>query len=327
LRTKGIEIALDYAHQFNSGLRLNFVATLADAVTKITKYGSTKSISNWYVGKTYGEIWGYETDRLYQAEDFVHNTDGTLATIVLENGVTINQLTDENGATQDFLQGGNFRFGPGDVKYKDTNGDGIVGPGARLIDDHGDLRVIGNSTPRFEYSFRMNADFKGIDFGVFFQGIGSREVWGDGFLSIPGYNSADGAMPQAFAGDFWREDRTGAFYPRPYNMALTAGGVGAYNMQPQTKYLLNMAYLRIKNITLGYTLRPALTQKINLTKLRIYGSLENFFTFDHLGDLPIDPEVISGVSMWRDDSNYNSGRTAVGVPAFKSASVGLQLTF
>ncbi|HEY0745014.1 MAG TPA: TonB-dependent receptor [Chryseosolibacter sp.] len=323
LRTNGIELALDYAHQFNNGLRLNFVATFADAVTKITKYGTTKSIDNYYVGKTYGEIWGYETDRLYQAEDFVYNGSGALVPVTV-NGVVINQLSDENGATQEELQAGNFRFGPGDVKFKDLNGDGIINDGNRLTDDHGDLKVIGNSTPRYEYSFRINADFKGIDFGIFFQGIGKREIWGEGFLAIPGFNSADGAIPQAFAGDFWREDRTDAFYPRPYNMA---GSSTTLNMQRQTRYLLDMSYLRIKNITLGYTLPVALSQKARLTKVRVYGSLENFFTFDKLGNLPIDPEVVSGVSMWRDDANYNAGRTGVGVPAFKSASVGLQLGF
>jgi hypothetical protein len=322
LRTKGVELQLDYTHVFGNGLRLNFVGTFADAVTKITEYGSTTSIDNWYIGKTYGEIWGYETDRLYQEGDFVYNTSGVLVTTIV-NGVTINQLADDAAATQERLQAGNFRFGPGDVKFVDLNGDGKINDGTRTTNDHGDLKVIGNSTPRFEYSFRMNADFKGFDFGIFFQGIGKREIWGDGFLAIPGYQSSDGAMPAAFAEDFWRPDRTDAFYPRPYNMA---GSSTTLNMQRQTKYLLNMAYLRIKNITFGYTLPATLVQKARLTKVRVYTSLENFVTFDHLGDLPIDPEVISGYSMWN-TNNYNAGRTGVGVPAYKSVSFGLQLSF
>ena len=322
LRPQGFELQLDFMHVFNNGLRLNFVGTFSDAVTKITKYGSTTSIDNWYVGKTFGEIWGYETDRLYQAEDFAYDASGNLVPVVV-NGLTINQLADENGATQEELQAGNFRFGPGDVKFKDLNGDGIINDGNRLTDDHGDLKVIGNSTPRFEYSFRVNADFRGIDFGIFFQGIGKRDVWGDGFLAIPGYNSADGAMPKAFSSDFWRSDRTDAFYPRPYNQA---GSSTTLNMQRQTRYLLNMAYLRIKNITLGYTLPSAMTQKVHLNKVRIYSSLENFFTFDHLGNIPIDAEEVAGYSMFN-TTNYNLGRTGVGIPTFKSASFGLQLNF
>ena len=106
------------------------------------------------------------------------------------------------------------------------------------------------------------------------QGVGKREVWGDGFLAIPGYYSANGAMPQAFAGDFWREDRTNAFYPAPYDQA---GSSTTLNMQRQSRYLLNMAYMRIKNITLGYTLPIKWTEKVNVSKLRVYTALENFF--------------------------------------------------
>jgi TonB-linked SusC/RagA family outer membrane protein len=328
LRTKGVELQLDYAHQFENGLRMNFVATFADAVTKITSYGSTKGIGtvtvpSYYVGRTFGEIWGYETDRLYQVDDFTYDADGKLVTMKSADGFTVNQLADETAATQGKLQAGNFLFGPGDVKFKDLNGDGVINDGNRLTDDHGDLKKIGNSTPRFEFGFRAGASFKGIDLNIFLQGIGKREVWGDGFLAIPGYNSADGAMPQAFAGDFWREDRTDAFYPRPYNQA---GSSTTLNMQPQTRYLLDMSYLRVKNITLGYTLPLSLSQKVHLTKVRIYGSLENFITFDNLGDLPIDPEEVAGYSMWN-NTNYNLGRTGVGIPTFKSASMGLQLSF
>jgi hypothetical protein len=322
-RTKGIEVQLDYAHLFNNGLRVTFTAMFADAVSKITKYGSTKSIDNYYVGRTIGEIWGYETDRLYQKEDFAYDGSGNLILVTSSDNFQVFQLSDETGATQGELQAGNFRFGPGDVKFVDSNGDGLINDGNRLTDDHGDLKVIGNSTPRYEYSFRAGAEYRGFDFGIFFQGVGKREIWGDGFLAIPGYNSSDGAMPQAFAGNFWREDRTNAFYPRPYNQA---GSSTTLNMQRQTRYLLDMSYLRIKNITLGYTLPLSMTQKAKFTKVRIYGSLENFVTWDNLGDLPIDPEVISGYSMWN-TSNYNLGRTGVGVPAFKSASVGLQLSF
>jgi TonB-linked SusC/RagA family outer membrane protein len=336
LRTKGYEIQIDYNHRFDNGLGITLTATLSDAVTKITEYGSTKSIDSWYVGKTYGEIWGYETDRLFQKEDFVFNSEGQLIKVQVPNETTgsadytIYQLADpQNVAIQGRLQAGNFLFMPGDVKFVDQNGDGYINPGSRLIEDadgnpaYGDLKIIGNSTPRYMYGFRTDLDYKGVDFSFFIQGVGSRQVWGDGFLAIPGYNSSDGAMPKAFAADFWREDRTDAFYPRPYNQA---GSSTTLNMVPQTRYLLNMSYLRFKNITLGYTLPSNLTQKIGLDRLRVYAALENFFTFDHLGTLPIDPEEIQGYSMWN-SSNYNLSRTGVGVPTFKSASFGLQVNF
>jgi len=329
LRTNGVEIQMDFNHRFKNGIGINLVATFADAKTEITKYGTTKSIDNWYVGKTYGEIWGYQTDRLYQKSDFQYDGNGKLITGTSSDGFTVNKLTDATSATQGKLQSGNFRFGPGDVKFKDLNGDGVINPGNRLLQnssgaaDYGDLKVIGNSTPRYEYSLRAGLDYKGFDASVFIQGVGKRDVWGDGFLAIPGYYSSNGAIPEAFASNFWREDRTDAFYPAPFDQA---GSNTAYNMQIQSKYLLNMAYLRIKNITVGYTLPSDILKKISVTKLRLYVALENFFTFDHLGTLPIDPEAINGYSMWN-TTGYNLSRTGVGIPTFKSASIGLQLNF
>lgn len=329
LSTKGYDIEVNYNHLFRNGLGISLTATLSDARSTIVKYGSTKSIDSWYVGKTYGEIWGYETDRLYQDEDFQHDGDGNLLTGTSTDGYTVYLLADPDAATQGRLQAGNFRFGPGDVKFVDRNDDGVINPGNRLIEDadgnadYGDLMKIGNYTPRYTYGLRAGLDYKGIDFSVFIQGVGKREVWGQGFLAIPGFNSADGAMPQAIAGDFWRPDRTDAFYPRPYNLA---GSSTTLNMVPQTKYLLNMAYLRLKNITLGYTLPASISKKVMISKIRVYVALENFFTFDHLGTLPIDPEEIDGYSMWN-SSNYNASRTGVGVPTFKSASGGIQINF
>jgi hypothetical protein len=329
LRTKGFEIEANYRHQFTKGFGFNLVATLSDAVTKVTEYGTTLNIDNYYVGKTYGEIWGYVTDRLFQKEDFIYDSEGKLVTGISTDNYTVNLQSNPYRATQGRLQSGNFLFGPGDVKFVDLNGDGVIDPGNRLIKaadgkpDYGDLKIIGNKTPRYMYGFRADMFYKGIDLSAFLQGVGKRQVWGDGFLAIPGYYSANGAMPQAFAGDFWKEDRTDAFYPRPYDQA---GSSTTLNMNVQTRYLLNMAYLRIKNITLGYTFPARWTEKVHVTKFRIYAALENFFTFDHLGTIPIDPEEIEGYSMWN-DTGYNLGRSGVGVPTYKSASFGVQLSF
>nr|MBD3620570.1 SusC/RagA family TonB-linked outer membrane protein [Sunxiuqinia sp.] len=329
LRTNGIEIQADYNHRFKNGMGIYVIATFADAVTKITKYGSTQSIDNWYVGKEYGEIWGYKTDRLYQKEDFVYDSGGELITVTSTDGFDVYQLADASAPTQGKLQGGGFMFGPGDVKFVDLNGDGVIDPGSRLLEnaegepDYGELTKIGNSTPRYEYSLRFGIDYMGFDASVFFQGVGKRKIWGSSFLAIPGFNTFDGAMPQEFAGNFWKEDRTDAFYPRPWNLW---GGTGG-NMHPQSRYLLDMSYLRIKNITVGYTLPLNISERVFMKSARIYVSLENFFTFDNLGTLPIDPEEISGYSMWNTSGSYNLGRTGAGVPTFKSASCGIQLKF
>ena len=129
-------------------------------------------------------------------------------------------------------------------------------------------------------------------------------------------------MPKTFTKDYWTEDNTDAFYPRAWNLNGANTGFG---MQTQSKYLLNMAYLRVKNITLGYSMPTSILSKVKITKARVYVSLENFFTFDKLRGLPIDPEAISGYSMF--SSNYTMGRTGTGTPVFKSVSFGVQLSF
>lgn len=332
LRTKGWELSIDYNHRFNNGLSVNAMFTLSDALTEITEYGDTKSIDSWYVGKQYGEIWGYRTDRLYQKDDFVYEGDKLVKTWALNGkevaagtpgAKEVNKLKDPNGIYQDYFQSGTFRFGPGDVKFQDLNGDGQINDGSRSIDDHGDVEKIGNTTPRFEYGLRLGASYKGFDASNFMQGVGNRKLWGAGFLAIPGFNTGDGAMPQAIAGDYWTEENTNAFYPAACNMG---GSNSGYNLQKQDRYLLDMAYFRIKNITIGYTLPSELTKKILINKARIYLACENFFTFDKLNGLPIDPEEISGYSMFNSD-NYNSGRTGVGTPTMKNMSVGIQLNF
>jgi hypothetical protein len=102
-------------------------------------------------------------------------------------------------------------------------------------------------------------------------------------------------------------------------------GTNAYNMCRQDKYLLDMSYLRVKNVTLGYTLPVDLLKKVLLKKARVYVSLENILTFDNLDDLPINPETVPGSSIFA--TNYGGGRLGIGAPAFKSVSVGVQLSF
>ncbi len=333
LISKGFEIAIDYNHRFENGLGINGMFTLSDAKTIIDKYDSNvRSINDWYEGKVYGEIWGYETDRLYQKDDFVYE-NGQLVKVWALNGKEVpagtkgakemNKLSDPNGVYQDFFQSGNFVFGPGDVKYKDLNGDGDIRNGNGTVDDPGDMKVIGNSTPRFLYGLRLGADWKGFDVSVFLQGVGKRDYWGSGSLAIPGFNTADGAIADTFASDYWTEDNTDAFYARPYNMANSNDN---YNYHIQSKYLLNMAYLRVKNITVGYTLPPKLTRKAYLKSVRFYVSLENFFTFDKLRGLPIDPEVTSNANAYG-YSTFNASRLGQGSPAFKTAAFGVQVNF
>ena len=337
LRTGGWELQIDGNWRFANGLGVNATFQLADAKSKITAYGDTKSLDSWYVGKTYGEIWGFKADRLYQFDDFELDGDGNLiyreltaddtddpacigkASFILKPGPN-----GEKPVYQSYYEGSSFHFGPGDIKYVDVDGDGVLSRGTQTIDDHGDLVVIGNETPRYEYSFRLGADWMGIDVSVFFQGVGKREIWGQGPIAVAGFYTSDGAMAAAFADNYWRPDRTDAFYPAPYNMGRDTH-VNSYNYLKNDRMLLNMAYLRLKNLTVGYTLPAKLSKKAGISKLRVYFTAENFLTWDKLRGLPIDPECISGYSMW--GSSYAQGWTGVSTPVFKTVTLGTQINF
>lgn len=333
LTTKGIELAVDFTHRFDNGLGINFRANLDDSKSVFSGYTSQRTTGVNYDGRVYGDIWGYETDRLYQYSDFVLDANGQPQLVNLTSDMTkyytsgggkVYLLNGDHPVYQPRFQNStNFYFGPGDVKFKDLNGDGEIDNGDGTIDNPGDMKIIGNSTPRYQYGFRLAADYKGFDISTFFQGVGARKVWGVGFLAIPGFNVADGAMPASFVDDYWTPDNQGAFYPAAFN---NAGGTNTNNMQIQSRYLLDMSYLRIKNITLGYTIPRDILDRVKINNLRVYASLENFFTWDKLNGLPIDPEEVAGNSIFN-SSNYNSGRTGVGTPTFKSASFGIQLNF
>lgn len=333
LRTRGWELSIDYNHRFANGLGINGMFSLSDAKTIITDYGNATSIDGWYNGKEYGEIWGYRTDRLYQKDDFQYDNSGNLIKTVLTNangaknaGKTVYQLKGDNPVYQGYLQAGSFMFQPGDVKYQDLDGDKQITDGSRSIKDHGDLTVIGNTTPRYEWGLRLGADYKGFDLSVFLQGVGKRDMWGSSSTTLAGFNVADGAIAKRFSTNYWREDRTDAFYPRAWNLG---NSTNALDMCVQDRYLLNMAYTRVKNITLGYTLPDKYTRYVWVKQARFYISLENFFTFDHLKDTPVDPEVVPGVGSagLLSSSNYQLGRAGISTPAFKTFSIGVQLNF
>lgn len=295
----GFELGINYQHRFANGIGINLAGTLSNVTEKITKYNKQdRIITGYYEGKKLGEIWGYETDRLFQKDDF--DADGNL-----KQGIP----------SQSLFETGNFKFGPGDVKYKDLNGDGKISWGSNTVDDHGDLKVIGNSLPKYEYSFTIGADWKGIDFSMFFQGVGKHDFWGYGSVVIPGGGSSYSDSFFAHQTDYWTEDNTDAFYPRPYNMAWASN---SYNFRTQTRYLLNMAYLRCKNLTVGYSLPEKWLKKINMTKIRVYFSGENLFEIDHMHGVPLDPESTTDKGGWAFGRDYPFSRTI---------SFGLQATF
>ena len=336
LRTRGWELALDFNHKFENGLSIFANANVADAITFITKGADyltpweNRSLGTTYsTGRRYGDVYGFVTDRLFQKDDFVYDDNGNFVqTDIIFNGTSkrTNVLAGPNPVYQTYFEDGNqtMLISPGDIKFVDVNGDGYIDAGNNTNGNPGDRVVIGNITPRYDFGFRFGGEYKGFDISVFLQGVGKRKIWGSGQLAIPGYFSKEGGMPLAIASDYWTPENTDAFYPRAWNLN---GADEGYVMRAQSKYILDMSYLKIKNVTIGYNLSQALLNRAKIKNARLYMSLENYFTFDKLRGLPIDPEAISGNSPLLTNGNYNLGRTGTSNPTFKSASVGLQIGF
>ncbi|MBR1803521.1 MAG: TonB-dependent receptor [Muribaculaceae bacterium] len=346
IRTRGWELSINWRKQFNKDLGLYANFSIGDSKTKVTKWNSAAQLighpygvtgyndaySHIYEGMTWGDIWGFETDRYFTVDDFVLDDKGQV--VSYKEGVA-----DQTG----IQTGDGFVFGPGDIKYKDLNNDGKIDGGDGTLGNHGDLKVIGNTLPRYEYSFHVGGNWKGFDLDLFFQGVGKRDMWSVSSFVAPAMRDADVAI-YANQTSYNIYDPTGALlqhptnpgqpyvnisekndFPALYSGSNSAGNVvglsaegGSHNYYPQTKYLVNMSYLRVKNITLGYTLPTALTQKAYIQKLRLYASVDNLgFIHKGNGKLPLDPEMNGG-------SEITWGRTW---PITRSWSFGLQLTF
>lgn len=305
LRTRGWEITIDGSHSFGNGLSIYGNVNISDYKSVITEWNANSGnlLTSNYKGKTIGEIWGFETDRYFTSAEDVASSPSQVG-----------------------LQTGNFVFGPGDIKYRDLNGDNVINAGKSTLQDHGDLKVIGNTTPRYQYSIRVGGAWKGVDVDIYLQGIGRRQLWATGNEAIPYYRGADVMYEHQM--DFWSPENPNARYPLPYTgngstaisgiryMANAAANSGN-NFYPQTKYLLNLSYLRVKNITIGYSLPDKWISRANLTKARVYFSGENLFEFSQK-KIPIDPEITAGSAT----SNFY-GRTA---PFERIISFGVQLT-
>lgn len=284
LKSYGWELELswrDKIKDFNYGIRL----TLDDNQEMITRYyNPTGSLSQYYDGRMIGEIWGYTTVGIAQSQA---EMDAHLAN---------NRPNWGTGWTA------------GDVMFKDLNGDGIVNSGSNTLDDHGDISVIGNSTPRYRFGLTLDGSWKGIDFSFFFQGVLKRDYW----LGGPYFWGASGGQWQSTAFvehlDYWTPENPNAYYPRP-SFASTQ------NQQTQTRYLQNAAYVRLKNAQIGYTLPKTWTKKAGMESVRVYVSADNLVTFSDMISI-FDPEALGGD--WGEGKLY---------PLQRTISVGINIGF
>lgn len=284
LKGRGFELVLGWKDQIRE-FSYYVKATLSNAKTKVAKYRNpTGILTTYYEGQELGDIWGYETEGIAQKDsDF------------------------DNWHDQSKLSGQEWRAG--DIMYKDLNDDGVIDWGDGTVGNPGDKKVIGNSTPQYQYALSAGGNWKGIDFSMLWTGVAKRDLW----ITGPYFWGGTGGVWQS-AGfkahlDHWSEDNPDAYYPRPY---LTNGGK---NQNKQTRYLQNGAYVRLKNIQLGYTLPKMFVQKLKLSKVRFYVTGENLLTITDLIDT-FDPETTGG--------SRGAGKI---YPLQKSVAFGMNVSF
>lgn len=300
LKTYGFDLEIGWNDRLKNGLGYGVKFILSDAQTEITRYPNpTGTLDKYREGQKMGEIWGYETIGIARDQA---QMDAHLASLP---------------------KGGQDALGTsweaGDIMYADLNGDGKIDNGANTISDHGDLKLIGNNTPRFQFGLDLNADWKGFDFRAFFQGVMKRDFWQGSYYFWGVVNNMWWSGGFKEHADYFRAAPSNdlpanldAYYPRP-NF-----GTGK-NQNTQTRYLQNAAYIRLKNIQLGYTLPASITNKAYISKLRFFISGENLWTGTKLANM-FDPETINGGKVNNGVGNGNA------YPLSKTISFGLSVT-
>ena len=273
LTTFGWELSLgwrDKVGELSYGVKMN----ISDSRTRIDKYPNpTNSLSKYREGELTGDIYGYTTIGIAKTQE---EMDAHLASL-------------PNGG-QTAL---GSKWEAGDIMYADINGDGKISNGSNTMDDMGDLKKIGNNTPRFRTGITIDAQWKGFDFSMFWQGVLKRDFDpGENSMVFWGTTGSGQWWSTSFKDhmDYFRaEDTTSplganvnSYYPRPL--------FNNKNHKTQTAYLQNAAYMRLKNLQLGYTLPKSLINKIGLQNVRVYVSGENLLTITGLSDT-MDPET------------------------------------
>ncbi|SHJ24914.1 TonB-dependent receptor [Bacteroides stercorirosoris] len=289
LRTRGFELSVNWHDKFilaNRPFEYRIGASLADNRTVITKFDNPSGlIDEFYVGKELGEIWGYTIDGFFQSDDeYLSHADQLKVNYTIRNKYFINHPV------------------AGDLKFKDLNDDDEISPGKKTLEDHGDLRIIGNSSPRYTLGLNLNMTYAGFDLSAFFQGVMKQDWWPgkeNSYFWGPYVRPYENFFPKSIESMSWTPDNQDAYFPRLAADASNQGSAyeGGQLSVHSDKYLQNAAYVRLKNITIGYTLPAQVCRKIKFLKsVRFYVSGENILTFSplykHNPDHTVDPEQL-----------------------------------
>jgi TonB-linked SusC/RagA family outer membrane protein len=311
LKTNGWEASISWNDRIGNSdkpVKYNVRLTLADNKSKITRYNNPdKLLSDYYEGQVLGEIWGYETEGFFKDQADIDSH--------------------AKQSPQMRASPTNIWY-PGDIKLKDTNGDGFINTGDNTAAKPGDRRVIGNSTPRYQYGVSLGAEWNNFYFSTFFQGVAKQDwypstetemFWGQ-------YNRPYNNIPTFHVGNMWTPENTNAYFPRTMSRAASSDTNRELGVA-QTKYLQNVAYVRMKNIQIGYNLPARLISRIGARTAKVFFSGENLFTYSPLYKIVKTIDVENAVPSDQDLNPKSKTGDGYNYPLLKSVSLGVNVGF
>lgn len=291
MRTHGWEAAISWKDKIGKKFSYYINLNVADNKNKITRYDGqnfiAEGVNKAIVGYPINSIFGFIDEGYFSSSDEV-----------------------QAHAFQD------NRNAAGDIKYRDINGDKKIDLGNNTIDNHGDLVYLGNTSPRYQFGGTIGFEWNGIDLSAFVQGIGERKMMPSSAVVVPFAQSW--RQPWRVQMDYWTSDNTDAQFPRLYSYGISnvndkAQLATLFNGRVSTHWVQNSAYIRLKNLQIGYSLPRSVLKRLKLQKVRIFFTGEDLWESTKMWFPYFDPE-----NQWNVGWNY---------PFFRTYSLGINVSF
>lgn len=288
VRNQGWEVSASYRHQ-GDVLRHVVSFNLADSKNEVMDFNGEERLTGLEElqvllreGYPYNSFVGLKSDGYFQSIEEI-----------------------ENSATPEGLD-----VQPGDNRYVDKDGNGVI--------NDEDKFIFGHAFPRLTYGFTYKLGFKGFDLNIFLQGVGKRTMMIRGELVEP-FHSNYGMTMYTHQLDYWTPQNPDAAFPRLADSG-SPSNVNNYD-RGSDRYLFDAAYLRVKNVQIGYTLPAEFSQKLGMQSFRAYLSGRNLFTLSEVDF--VDPEL----SAFNSDMRSSGANSARAYPSLIYYGFGLDITF
>ncbi|MEO7120876.1 MAG: TonB-dependent receptor [Ginsengibacter sp.] len=329
IENSGVEIGLNYGHKTNSGFHYNIglnVTTVNNKLLSLTNSlstlnnlsslgFSTTGSNNWgtysqtRVGGPIGEFYGYKSAGIFQSQAEI---DALNALAAAKYGAG-NVYQPTSGPAKSAV--------PGDRKFVDVNGDGRI--------TANDQVALGSPIPKFYGGVTFDAEYKAFDFSVFLYGVYGNKIFNYQERTLESFGSATGSVGIENIGEKYYQNAWTTTNPSNRYARIDANEFNA-NTRPSDVYVEDGSYLRLRNLSIGYTLPEGTLKKLNITKVRVFVTGQNLFTITKYTG--IDPEI--GIPQGTDPITGQAVRnvTASGVdvgtyPSSKFYTFGLNLSF